>query len=221
MSDYCKLFLVPEAVVRGWESDRKNKRVDDPLLAHQQESREIMSESLLKDDLPEADKIQLVAQSLGNYLQALKSRKHSLKTPPPPHQFTPPARVPTQDLAPASPRKPATPSPVTPSVSEDDTGRLLERFPTSVKAKAENLLAYLDRTPSFSRDGRLNIYLDQQRIPGSNLIDYLMFSAGRGRKEPRNISQFAKFLQRENIPLALTPNPALVALRERSAPVSN
>ena len=221
MTDYCKLFLVPESVVRGWESDRKNKRVDDPLLAQQQESREIMSESLLKQGLSEADKIQLLTQSLGDYLQAIKSRKRSLKAPPTPNPTTPLART-------SDPRTPLDPPRVTqtstiprPEEARGETSALLERFPASVKGKAENLMAYLDRIPSFSHDERMNVYLDRDRIPGSNLIDYLMFSTGRGRKEPKNISQFVKFLQRENIPVSLTPNPALLALRERTPAVSN
>ena len=221
MSDYCKLFLVPESVVRGWESDRKNKRADDPLLAQQQESREIMSESLLKQGLPESDKIQLLTQSLGDYLQAIKSRKRSLKAFPIPGPPTHLART----AAPQTPLDPpqATPTSAVPQPEEarGETSALLERFPTSIKAKAENLMAYLDRIPSFSHDERMNVYLDRDRIPGSNLIDYLMFSTGRGRKEPKNISQFVKFLQRENIPLSLTPNPSLLALRERTLEVSN
>ena len=96
----------------------------------------------------------------------------------------------------------------TPVATPSDHKVLLSSIPKTYKTKAEGLLDYLKQDQDVDRDEQGHLYIKQQKVPGSHILD-LIHDALRLRKKmgrPTGFQELSSHLRERNVPHELVGN---------------
>ena len=176
----CKLYLVPEEVINTWRAEQRAQAVDKPIHHLVMQIDDCLTNILNQEDLSDYDKQNLYSQELSKYLFM---REQKMKTPPPP------LRQVVGD-------------------GQFENRTLLSSIPKTFRTKAEGLLEYLKADKDIEWDDEGHIYIKQNKIEGSHILD-LVHDAMRHRKKtskPAGWQELSSHLRSKNIPKELVGN---------------
>ena len=180
------MYLVPEDLIDAWRTDKRSSLVDHPLQTAALKADELVVNTLKNSEYSDPEKAVLHGQYLGAYLNAHdKFKSPSAGPPPPPPPF-----------APGAGKKP----PVT-----------MDGIPRAYRRQAEALLRTWHADPYIEWNDRLELSLNGQPLPGSNVVDLVAHAVSKSKKslteQPPGFQSMRNVLKERNTPKTLINNP--------------
>lgn len=174
----CKLYLVPEDIIRSWKGDIRSQQNNAPQQSTINKIDENMQRILNDDQLDDYDKEKLYTQNLGNYVN-MRDKQN----------VTDSINESQQSIKQWS----------------NDT---LSTIPKTMQTKAKALMKYMQMDQDISWDTKGQLVLKGQVIPKSNVIDLLHDSVRprKTSKKPKGWKELRRHFQSRNIAQELLGN---------------
>ena len=188
----CRLYLVPDAILKSWKSSQTLADIDNPgdtLLAKRDAS---VTSALNQTQLDPRDRDVLLQQETGKFLNAKKLRDDEKEN----------------TLATFSQRVRDAVTPTTTPMTSDDSD-MLDVLPKTYRPKARALLQQWAKTGEVTWDETNKVYLKGVPIPGSNVVDLIHHAVTRKKSPPPppGFETLRQFVSTYNLPQTMYGNP--------------